>query len=264
MPGGGPGGGGPGEPEIDVHDTPEAVSIAAAERIARELASASRRRGRADWATTGGSTPVGIYRQLAAAPLRDQVPWDLVQVWWGDDRFVPRDHPLSNVLPFDEVLLPEVRIPVEQVHAMPMGAAIGAGRDTTWVASAYDRELIEAILPIAPNTYPSLDVLLVGVGIDGHVLSDFPGSTAFAGGAWVAAVPAPTQVEPRVARVSLHPGFLEAAGRVFVVAFGAAKAEILATALGEVRDSDRWPIQHARRGNATWLLDAPAASKLSR
>jgi 6-phosphogluconolactonase len=247
-----------------VYPDPDATAAVAARWIAEELRRAGHRSGRADWATTGGSTPIGIYRHLAAAPLRDQVPWELVHIWWGDDRFVPRDHPLSNVLALDEVLLPDVPLPFEHVHAMEMGAAIAAGHDTTWVASAYDRELIDARLPVAANGFPSLDVVLVGVGGDGHVLSDFPGSTAFAGGGWVAAVPAPTHIEPHVARVSLHPGFLEAAGRVLVVAFGQGKAEILATALGEVRDTARWPIQHARHPNATWLLDAAAASKLSR
>jgi 6-phosphogluconolactonase len=256
--------GDPGEPRIEVYPDPDATAAVAATRIAEDLAAAAGRRGRADWATTGGSTPVGIYRHLAASPLRERVPWDVVHVWWGDDRFVPRDHPLSNALLLDEVLLPEVRIPVEHVHAIPMGAAIGAGHDTTWVALAYDRELIDAELPIGPNGFPRLDVVLVGVGGDGHVLSDFPGSTAFAGGGWVVAVPAPTHIEPRVARVSLHPGFLEAAGHTLVVAYGAGKAEILAAALGEVRDTARWPIQHARRSNATWLLDAAAASKLPR
>ena len=264
MPAAGRDQGGPDEPRIETYPDPEATAAVAARWIAAELAAAAARRGRADWATTGGSTPIGIYRHLASQPLRDQVPWDLVHVWWGDDRFVPRDHPLSNVLAFDEVLQPEVRIPIEHVHAMPMGAAIGAERDPIWVAAAYDRELLAAALPIAPNGFPSLDVVLVGVGGDGHVLSDFPGSTAFAGDGWVAAVPAPTHIEPHVARVSLHPGFLEAAGRVLVVAFGDGKAAVLATALGAVRDADRWPIQHARHPNATWLLDAAAASKLPR
>ena len=251
------------EPRIEVYADPDATAAVAARWIADELTAAAGRRGRADWATTGGSTPVGIYRHLTTAPLRDQVPWDLVHVWWGDDRFVPRDHPLSNVLALDEVLAPEVPIPVEHIHAMSMGAAIAAGHDTTWVASAYDRELIDADLPIAPNGFPRLDVVLVGVGGDGHVLSVFPGSTAFAGGGWVAAVPAPTHIEPQVARVSLNPGFLEAAGRVLVVAFGEGKAAILATALGDVRDTARWPVQHARHSNATWLFDAAAASKLA-
>jgi len=266
------------EPRIEVHATPDDVASAAAQLIVAGLRRGVEGRGRADWATTGGSSPVGIYRELGTAPLRDEVPWAGVHVWWGDDRFVPRDHPDSNVLPFDQVLLraaahagqsgagdegldvnaevePGAPIPAANVHAMPMGRAIAAGRDTTWVATAYDEELHSAELPLAQNGMPIVDVVVVGMGPDGHVFSVFPGSTAFSGGGWVAAVPAPSQLEPRVPRVSLHPGFLEAARAVLVVAFGAGKAATLATVLGEVRDPDRWPIQHARRSNATWLLD---------
>jgi 6-phosphogluconolactonase len=273
------------EPRIEVRETPDGVAAEAAQLIAASLRVGVAARGRADWATTGGSSPIGIYRELGMAPLRDEVPWAGVHVWWGDDRFVPRDHPDSNVLAFDQVLLraaahagmsgsgdegldvtagvePGVPIPVANVHAMPMGGAIAAGRDTTWVASAYDAELRAAELPLTPGGVPILDVVVVGMGSDGHVFSVFPRSTAFSEGGWVAAVPAPSQAEPRVARVSLHPGFLEAARAVLVVAFGAGKAAMLATVLGEVRDPDRWPIQHARRSNATWLLDVAAAASL--
>jgi 6-phosphogluconolactonase len=274
------------EPRIEILGTPEEASAAAAELIADTLTAAVARRGRADWATTGGSTPVGIYRHLAAGPLRDRVPWDRVHVWWGDDRFVPRDHPSSNVLALDDVLLgagglsgesgtgdqgfdatdarPGVPLPPANVHAMPMGDAIGEGRDTAWVAEQYQRELEAAMLPIGANGVPSLDLVLLGMGPDGHVLSDFPGSTAFDDGAWVAAVPAPAHLDPKIARVSLSPEFLEAAGSVLVVAFGAAKAEVLGTVLGSERDPARWPIQHARRANATWLLDAAAATRVAR
>ena len=284
--GGGREGAGPGEPRIDVRQAPDEVSTAAAELIADVLADAVERRGRADWATTGGSTPIGIYRVLAASPTRERVPWDRVHVWWGDDRFVPRDHPFSNVLALDETLLeatahagqsgsgdqgfdaadrpPGVRIPAANIHAMPMGEAIAEGRDTAWVAESYAAALAAALLPVAANGVPSLDLILVGMGPDGHVLSDFPGSTAFDGGDWVVPVPAPTHLDPRVARVSLSPAFLEAARSVLVVAFGAGKAEVLATALGPDRDPSRWPIQHARRSSATWLLDAAAAARLSR
>jgi len=275
----------PGEPRIEVRATPEEVAAAAAELIASSLAAAVERRGRADWATTGGSTPVGIYRVLASSPLRARVPWERVHVWWGDDRFVPRDHPYSNVLPLDDVLLaasahagmsgtgdegldvnagrePGVRIPPGNIHAMRMGEAIAAGRDTAWVAGQYEQELTAALLAPAPNGVPALDLVLVGMGPDGHVLSDFPGSTAFDGGDWVVPIPAPAHLDPKVARVSLSPAFLEAARSVLVVAFGEGKAEILSTVLGSDRDPSRWPVQHARRSNATWLLDAAAAARL--
>src|SRR5882672_11499376 len=93
------------EPAVRILADDEAVARAAAERIAATLIAAVERRGRADFATTGGSTPVGIYHYLGRAPLRDAVPWHLVHIWFGDDRYVPRDHPFSNVRLVDQALL---------------------------------------------------------------------------------------------------------------------------------------------------------------
>ena len=137
---------------------PEIVVVADAGRPARSrppsgsprpCADAVDERGRADWATTGGSTPVGIYRRLAGPPLRDDVPWPTVHVWWGDDRFVPRDHPLSNVKPFDDILLDvataedgharargtsgRARSRSTNVHPFPTSEAIGAARGAALV-----------------------------------------------------------------------------------------------------------------------------------
>jgi 6-phosphogluconolactonase len=276
------------EPQIEILANPDAVAAAAAERIATALSGAVGQRGRADWATTGGSTPIGIYRELARAPLRDGVPWADVHVWWGDDRFVPRDHPFSNVLPLDQVLLraaafaglsgegesgidvevgiePGALIPASNVHAMPMTAAIARGEGPAWVAAAYEEELRAARLPEASGV-PAFDVILSGIGADGHILSVFPGSQVFDATAvpWVAGIPAPEHIEPHVARVSLNPAFLAAAHLALVVAFGAGKADVLADVLGEARDASRWPSQHARRPNAVWLLDEAATAKLPR
>ena len=276
------------EPRIEILANPDAVAAAAAERIAAALSSAVELRGRADWATTGGSTPIGIYRELARAPVRDEVPWRDVHVWWGDDRFVPRDHPSSNVLPLDQVLLratafaglsgegesgidievgtePGALVPGSNVHAMPMTAAIARGVGPAWVAAAYEEELRGARLPEAAGV-PAFDVILSGIGADGHILSVFPGSQLFdeTGRPWVAGIPAPEHIDPRVARVSLNPAFLVAARLVLVVAFGAGKAAVLADVLGATRDPSRWPSQHARRPNAIWLLDEAAAAKLPR
>jgi 6-phosphogluconolactonase len=287
--GSGPGGAARGdEPQVEILANPDAVAVAAAKRIAAALTGAVGRRGRADWATTGGSTPLGIYRELARAPFRDDVPWRDVHVWWGDDRFVPRDHPLSNVLPLDQVLLratafaglsgdgesgidvevrtePGALIPAANVHAMPMTAAIARGEGPAWVAAAYEEELRAARLPEAGGV-PAFDVILAGIGADGHILSVFPGSHVFdeTGVPLVAGIPAPEHIEPHVARVSLNPAFLATARLVLVVAFGAGKADLLADVLRATRDPSRWPSQHARRPNAVWLLDEAAAAKLPR
>lgn len=256
-----------GAPTVRVLDDPVAASQAAAVAIAAGLRDADAIRGRADWATTGGSSPVGIYRALRVPPLREIVPWANVHVWWGDDRFVARDDPLSNVRPFDHELLPRrwnVPLPPANVHPMPMDGAIADGAGTDRVADAYAAELRDAGFPIGANGFPALDVVLLGIGGDGHLLSVFPGSPLLASTAWVSPVEAPTHIEPHVARVSLHPGIVAAAGRVIVVVTGAAKAPIVGELFGSERDVRRWPAQLALRANATWLLDRDAASHLPR
>ena len=239
--------------------------MAAATLLANALADAVRERGRADWATTGGSTPIPIYRRLAMPPLRDLVPWDRVHVWWGDDRLVAWDHQLSNCLPFDEVLLGSgVPLPLENVHRMPMQIAFGArtpgGAERT--AAAYEAELRAAPLAHDAAGVPILDVTLVGVGPDGHVFSVFPGSPLLDSTAWVAVVPAPEHVEPRVGRISLNLRFLEAARLPIVVVLGSAKAGIVAELFGRQRDVRRWPAQAARRAGSAWFLDQAAAAEL--
>ena len=263
-----PGGSVPeGEPTIRVLDDAAAASQAAAVAIAAGLRDADAVRGRADWATTGGSSPVGIYRALRVPPLREVVPWANVHVWWGDDRFVARADSQSNIRPLDHELLPRrwnVPLPPENVHPMRMDEAIALGAGTAWVADSYAEELRSAGIPVAANGFPALDVVLLGIGGDGHLLSVFPGSPLLASTTWASPVAAPLHIEPHVERVSLHPGIVEAARRVIVVATGAGKAEILADVLGSELDVPRWPAQFARRSNATWLLDRDAAAHLSR
>lgn len=266
---GGPAGGGAfrTEPTIRVFDDAVAASQAAAVAIAAGLRDAAAIRGRADWATTGGSSPVGIYRALRMPPLRDVVPWSVVHVWWGDDRFVPREDRQSNVRPLDHELMPrrwQVPLPPENVHPMPMDAAIAAGAGPDRVAAAYATELRDAGVPTGAGGFPALDVMLLGVGGDGHLLSVFPGSPLLGSTAWVSAVDAPTHIEPQLPRVSLNPGAVEAAGRVVVMATGEGKAAILAHVHGSEIDVARWPAQLARRAGATWFLDRDAAAQLPR
>ena len=276
-----------GEAEIRVFDDADAAAKAAAETIAGALNEAIERRGRADWATTGGSAPVGVYRHLATDPLRHDVPWDDVHVWWGDDRYVPRDHPLSNVLPLDQVLLsasaraglsgtgadgalveieydPGVFIPAPNIHAPRMADAIGRAAGPGWAAERYIEELRAAGLAESEDGFPVFDVLFLGVGPDGHVLSVFPGSPLFESQAWAAGVDAPTHVEPHVARMSLNPGVVGAARIAMPVVHGEGKAAILASVFGAERDETKWPAQLARREGAIWFLDRAAAAQLPR
>ena len=265
-------------PDVRIQADAEQVADAAAEEIARALSAAVEARGRADWVTTGGSAAAPIYRRLAARPLRDAVDWSKVHVWWGDDRFVPYDHPLSNVLPFEQILLastndegaptdaaatgPGVRIPAENIHRIATTKAIAEARGAAWAAHEYAEELAAA----GPETRtadgtPVMDLLVVGVGPDGHILSVFPGSAVWDAAELAAAVPAPTHIEPHVERVTMHPALADAAREVLVVCAGAPKAGAFGRAWvdGDPRDL---PARVTRRGGAVWVIDAAAAADL--
>lgn len=290
LPGGNGTSGREAEPVVDILPDAATATRAVATLLASALVDAVRERGRADWATTGGSTVIGIYGALATPPLRELVPWDDVHVWWGDDRLVPRDHPLSNCLPFDDVLLdaagkasqsgtgaaaidvrrsamPGIPLPVLNIHVMPIGEALegrSAEAAAERVAEAYATELRAAPMARDAVGTPVLDVMLVGVGPDGHVLSVFPGSPLFDSPALVSAVPAPEHVAPHVPRVSLSPRFLTASRLPIAVLLGARKADIAARVLAGPRDVRRYPAQLARRAGAAWFLDQAAAVGLPR
>lgn len=273
-----------GEPEIVVRPDPEGATQAAAERILAGLAAAIEANGRADFCTTGGSSAVGVYRALSDVPQRRSVDWTRVHIWWGDDRYVPRDHPLSNVQPLDAVLLetsaytgqsmggesgidvalgiePGIQIPADNVHAFPCGEAIAHARGPEWCAERYAIELAAAPLRVVRG-FPAFDVVFVGLGLDGHVLSVFRDSEAFDRNDLAIAIPAPTDVEPHVARVTLNPAILGVARVVIVVTTGDAKADIVGRIFDTERNPREIPAELLRRSGATWIMDAAAARLL--
>jgi 6-phosphogluconolactonase len=273
------------EPTIVTLADPDACSLAAAERIIEILDVAIDDHGEAHWATTGGSAPAGIYRELAGSALRDEIDWRKVRLWWTDERFVPFDHPLSNAkIAFDQLLdasafsgasgsgasgedvltghLPGVPIRTVDVHPFPTGAAIGEGRDPDWCAARYVNELRADGPDENDDGIPVLDLILLGVGPDGHILSVFPNSETFDRTEWALGVPAPTHVEPHVPRVTLNPSLVGAAHDVVVVSTGDGKAEILRDVLRGPVEPRRLPAQLARRPGATWFLDRAAAGLL--
>ena len=263
------------DPTVIVASDPAAAAATAAEHIADSLARAVAARGRADWATTGGSSPVGIYRLLVAPPLVDRVPWPDVHVWWGDDRYVPRDHPLSNVKAFDDILLgiergeegtasgrrAGVPIPVDHIHPFRTTESIGRARGATWCARALAVELADADIP-REDRWPALDLMLLGIGGDGHLLSVFPGSAAIGAPELALAIPAPTHIDPHVERVTLNPALVGTARDLLIVATGADKASVIGQAFGPSGDPRELPARLAVRAGATWILDEASAAEL--
>lgn len=274
-----------GEPEIVVARDVDDLAAKAAEMVIATIESAIRRRGRADLALSGGSTPVALYRALAGPPWRDRVDWSRVHLWLGDERFVPLDHPDSNAFLVEQTLLgsgafsdqsgdgtkgtdvlgeqaPGVNLPATNMHPLPVREAIAAGRGAEWVAERYAAELADA-LPAGANGAPAFDLVLLGVGPDGHTLSVFPGSAVLdGGGPIVAAVPAPTHVSPHRPRITIDPRLLHSAGLVLVLVAGAEKAPVLRRVFDDPVDPKACPAQLARRDGMVWLVDEAAAAGL--
>jgi 6-phosphogluconolactonase len=250
----------PAPPVVAVHPGPAGLAAAAAARIADLLAAAVAARGTASIALAGGSTPQPAYAALAAEPLRSRVPWPAVEVFWGDERAVPPDHEASNFRLADEALLSRVPVAPERVHRMR------GELEPARAARLYEEELILALGAGSPDgAPPRLDVVLLGLGADGHTASLFP--AGFAGHQDDAAFdphpgrlasPAEAPDEPR-RRVTLTLSCLAAARHVLFLVSGAGKAEAVARSLAAGP-----PLTPAARvrpwdGQVTWLLDRAAA-----
>lgn len=244
----------------------EDIATRALDLLLSQLAAAIGLRGEAHLALTGGSSASALFGLLVADSRARRVDWQQVHVWQGDERFVPRSHPDSNWSAalrdwLEHADGPQVR--AEHLHPIGVDDVIGAGHDAEWSAAAYGAR-IERSLPHRAGV-PAFDVLLLGVGGDGHIMSTFPGSDAIFEEARPAmAVAAPTHIEPHLPRVTLSPFLLRAAGLVVVMVPGAGKAEVMAEILGPKLDPKRWPAQLALRPNAVWLLEPDSAARLGR
>jgi 6-phosphogluconolactonase len=234
-----------GRPETVIGKDAEAVAAAAAARLA-ELAAAAPR-APFTVALAGGSTPRRLYELLAAEPLAARVPWERVECFFGDERAVAPDHPDSNFRMASEALLG--RVPVT-AHRM----AAEAGD-----AGAYERLLAERI-PARREGVPVLDLVLLGVGEDGHTASLFPGTRALGERMrWVVMNDVP-QLGTR--RMTFTFRLINAAARVWILATGARKQRIVAACLGaEGGEAGAWPVRDVRpaHGELVWWLDEAAA-----
>jgi 6-phosphogluconolactonase len=231
--------------DVVVLPTQELLAAAAAARLITAILDAQAVRGTASVVVTGGRVGTAVLRAVAASPARDAVDWTGVDVWWGDERWVAAGHPDRNDQQAYDALLGAVPA---RVHAFP--AADGPYSSPEEAAEAYADELGN----------PTFDVLMLGVGEEGHVASIFPDSPAARSTEAVVAVhdcpkPPPT-------RLSLTFGAIAAADEVWLLAAGASKADAVAAALSGADPLDV-PAAGARGTSRTrWLLDTEAAAKL--
>jgi 6-phosphogluconolactonase len=226
-----------------------------AERIVARAGHSIGQRARFLLCLAGGSTPKPLYELLATPPFATRIDWPRVHVFWGDERCVPPDHPESNYRMAREALLDHVQLPGTNVHRI-------RGEDEPSKAAAAYEELLATFFgsrEIRPQA--SFDLVLLGMGADGHTASLFPGSAAARETRrWVVASPGP---QPGHWRVSLTPVLLNTAEDVTFLVSGANKADRLKDVL-EDRGPDLLPAQLIRptHGALHWVVDTAAAARL--
>ncbi|HEX7434846.1 MAG TPA: 6-phosphogluconolactonase [Anaerolineaceae bacterium] len=240
-----------GLPEIEVVPDSSSLAERAADEFVRLAGEALQIGSRFTVALAGGSTPQRMYTRLAGA----QVDWRGVHVFWGDERCVPPGHADSNYRMADEALLSHVPIPRGNLHRIPGELPVEEA------AQDYEDELRRFF----SNKTPRFDLVLLGLGEDGHTASLFPGSSAILEKEqWVAAVRHSVPPPPLVDRVTLTLPVLNAAAQVLFLVSGADKAERLAQVLDGPSQPDVLPAQAVKpvNGAVRWLVDQAAAAKL--
>ncbi len=245
-------------PEVVVAADPDELAHAAAERFATLAAEAVARTGRFTVALAGGSTPKGLYSVLATEPYRSRVPWQGTLVFWGDERCVPPDHPDSNYKTATETLLRHVSIPADQIHRMR-----GEDPDPDRAAADYERRL-RLTFQRESRTLPRFDLVLLGMGADGHTVSLFSGSPALRESARL--VVAPYVARLQTYRLTLTLPVLNGARFIFFLVSGEEKARMLKTVLEAVGRGHEIPSQmiFPSHGTITWFVDSAAARLLAR
>lgn len=254
-------------PQLLTFDHLGSLSRVAAEMLVFQARQAIEERGFFTLALSGGSTPRGLYKTLADVEYVEQVSWPQTHVFWGDERCVPPDHEESNFKQAWDLLLSKVPIPEENIYRMR------GELPPEETAADYARQLKKFCLPAPLGgrglgwggvDFPRFDVVLLGMGTDGHTASLFPGqehvwdqpAVAVAVTANYAGRPAP--------RVSLTPRVFNAARQVFFLVAGADKAEMLRQVLDARPPSMPVPASRIRpeKGRVTWFVDREAASLL--
>jgi len=242
--------------------TPSDLFTAAAAEVIAIGQAAIGQRGRFRLVLSGGTTPRGLHEALASAPFCSQLDWTRVEFFWGDERCVPPDHPESNYRMAHESLLLPLRIAAQQIHRMPAERV-----DLDRAARDYELQIAASFgLPYAPDHLPPLpafDLILLGMGDDGHTASLFPHTLALAAQSrWVVG-----NVVPQLAtrRLTMTAPLINQARQVYFLTTGLNKAVRLAEVLEGPRETKRLPSQliTVPHGKVVWFIDEAAGSQLT-
>ena len=239
---------------VTLVDDAAALAETAALAIVEAAAEAVAAGRRFSLVLAGGGTPRDTYARLAAPPFSERMPWDRTSVFFGDERCVPADHPESNYRMANETLLSKVPIPPDQIFRMR-----GEAENPEDAAADYARRLT-TVFATPRGGLPRFDLVLLGMGLDGHTASLFPGSPAVKEiFRTVVAVHAAAASIPQRLTLTLRP--INAAARVMFLVAGAEKAKVVKAIL---RDGAMLPAGLVRPtdGALTWLVDRAAAALL--
>ncbi|MEU3768645.1 6-phosphogluconolactonase [Amycolatopsis keratiniphila] len=240
--------------EVVVYENPDLLAAAAAARLVTRLVDVQAAKGSASVVLTGGGTGIAILRELRDSSARDAIDWSRLDVYWGDERFVPADSDERNEKHAREALLDHVPLDPKRVHAMaPSDGEFGDDVDAA--AAAYAEILTPEV--------PAFDIMLLGLGGEGHTASIFPDSPAVheKERSVVAVRDCP---KPPPTRISLTLPAIRRAQDVWLVTGGDAKADAVAQALAGAGEVEI-PVAGARGSRRTlWLLDRGSASKLTK
>ena len=249
-------------PTVVVLPDPEVLAAAVAARLVTRLLDAQTERGSASVVLTGGTIGTAALRAVAGSPARAAVDWRRVDVWWGDERWVDADSPDRNDKQAREALLDALDLDPARVHPFPAPGATDAddADDPEAAAARYADELAAAATGDAD--VPAFDVLLLGMGPEGHTASIFPESPAAHDERTVVAVHGCPKPPPT--RLSLGFTALTAAREVWLVVSGAEKAPMVALALSGVGRVQVPAAGAVGRRQTLWLLDEAAAGDLPR
>lgn len=246
--------------EVARHDSPDELAAAAAARLITRIIDAQLDNRVASVVLTGGRTGISVLEQVRRSPARDAVNWRQVDVYWGDERFLPDGDPERNETQAREALLNHIDIDPARVHPMtPSDGKFGADVDA---AAAHYAELLATAAPQATDTpVPTFDVLMLGVGEEGHTASLFPESPAVRETEHMV-VGVRDCPKPPPTRISLTLPAIRAASEVWLMTTGTAKAGPVAAAMGGT-DAVELPAAGVHGRNRTlWLLDLDAASEV--
>jgi 6-phosphogluconolactonase len=239
---------------IAIYPDLHTISQQAAAYVARIASQAIVTRGRFSIALSGGNTPAQLYGLLGSEPYKSQIDWQLVDIFWSDERCVPPDDPESNYRMAHEVLLSHISIPAVQVHRMP---ADQPNRDAA--SLAYTQEMQRVF---GTNGIPAFDLIQLGMGPEGHTASLFPHQPSLRE---TERLVMPVSVpKPPPDRLTFTPPILNAARNVLFLVTGADKADALHAVIEGAYNPDEYPAQIVRppKGEVTWMVDTAIAQKI--